>query len=213
VSDGRRRRLARRILAPALLFAVAACASLLGGPAPHLYRVTAVSAFPPDLPHVSAQLLVDVPQAPAGLDARRIALSRSPVSLDYFADSEWTDRIAILIQTALVYSFENSQAITAVGPGSMGLRADFTLQSEVRHFVADYRAAGGTPIVSVAIVVKLVKMPAGEIVADAAFAAQQPAAANDVPYIVTAFDAALGKVLEKIVVWTLTNPALSTRRG
>jgi len=29
-------------------------------------------------------------------------LSRSAVSIDYFADSEWTDRAPLLVQTALV---------------------------------------------------------------------------------------------------------------
>ncbi len=196
-----------------MLLAMAGCTSLLGGgPPPHLYRVTAVHTFPPDLPHVSAQLLVEAPQAPAGLDTRRIALSRSPVSLDYYADSEWTDRLPTLVQTALVESFENSGAIAAVGRDAIGLRSDFTLRSEIRHFEAEYGAQGGAPTISVAIVVKLVRMPAGEIVADAAFTAKEPAATNTIPAVVTALDAALARVLQKIVVWTLTNPALSAVR-
>jgi cholesterol transport system auxiliary component len=199
-----------------MLCMVTGCTSLLGlggGPPPHLYRLTAVDAFPPDLPHVSAQLLVEAPQAPAGLDTRRIALSRSPVSLDYFADSEWTDRLPDLIQTAFVESFENSHAIAALGRDAVGLRADFTLRSEIRHFEAEYGAAGGAPTIAAVIVVELVKMPAGEIVAERTFATKQPAAANTIPAIVTAFDAALGKILQQIVVWTLTNPVLSPARS
>jgi cholesterol transport system auxiliary component len=201
----------RHILAVTMLFAMAGCTSLLGGgPPPNLYRVTSVDAFPPDLPHVSAQLLVEAPQAPAGLDTRRIALSRSPVSLDYYADSEWTDRLPSLVQTALVDSFENSGAIAAVGRDAVGLRADFILRSEIRHFEAEYDAAGGAPTISAVILVKLVRMPAGEIVANAAFTAKEPAAANTIPAVVTAFNAALGQIMKQIVVWTLTNPALST---
>lgn len=196
-----------------MLFGAAGCTSLLdGGPAPHLYRVAAVSAFPPDLPHVSAQLLIEVPQAPAGLDTQRIALARSPLALDYFADSEWTDRLPVLVQTALVDSFENSRAITAVGRDAFELRADFTLRSEIRHFEAEYGAAAGAPTIFAEIVAKLVRMPAGEIVAAAAFAAREPAAANRIPDIVTAFDAALDKLVQQIVVWTLSNPTLSPTR-
>lgn len=205
-------RLSRRALAPALLLAAAGCTRLLSGPAPNLYRVTAAGGFPPDLPHVPGQLLIETPQTAGGLDTRRIALSRSPVSLDYFADSEWTDRVPLLIQGALVDSFENSGAVTVLGGESAGLRADFLLRSELRRFEADYASAAGPPVVHVAIVVRLVRLPEGEIIADALFAARAPARANTIPDIVVAFDAALGQVLKKIVLWTLSNPALSPAR-
>ncbi len=84
------------------------------------------------------QLLIDLPLSPAGLDTARIALTRSAVSIDYFADSEWTDRAPLLVQTALVQSFENSGAITAIDRESVGLRADFILKPEIRHFEAVY---------------------------------------------------------------------------
>ncbi len=212
MSAGRHRRLSRRVLAPVVLLAMTGCTSLLGlggGPPPHLYRLTAVAAFPPDLPHVPMQLLVDVPQAPAGLDTRRIALSRSALSLDYFAGSEWTDVLPDLIRTALVDSFENSHAIIALGRNAIGLRADFALRGEIRHFEAEYGAADGAPTISAVIVGALVRMPAGEIVATRTFAATQSAAANTIPAVVTAFDAALARILQQIVVWTLTNPVLS----
>ena len=216
MNAGRHFHLSRRCLAPVILLALTDCASLLGlggGPPPHLYRLTSVAAFPPDLPHVPAQLLVEALQAPGGLDTRRVALSRSVLSLDYFADSEWVDTLPELIRTTLVDSFENSHAIVALGRDAIGLRADFALRSEIRHFEAEYGAAGGAPRVSAVIVVELVKMPAGEIVAERTFAATEPAAANTIPAVVTAFDAALARILQQIVVWTLTNPALSPARS
>src|SRR5271166_1905069 len=108
-------RTSRRWLSSAIALALTGCASLLGlGPAPHLYRVSPKSTYPANLPHPAGQLLVDVPLAPAGLDTSRIALSRSAVSMDYFADSAWTDRVPLLVQTALLEAFENSKAITAI---------------------------------------------------------------------------------------------------
>ena len=213
MSKDRHAVLSRRILVPAALLAVSGCSSLLGGgPPPHLYRVTAVESFPPNLPHVAAQLLVETPQTTGGLDTQRIALSRSPVTLDYFADSEWTDRAPLLIQAALVDSFENSRAITALGRDSAGLRADFILRSELRRFEADYPSAAEPPVVRVAIGVRLVRVPQGEIVAATLFAARAPAQTNTVPAIVAAFDAALGTVMKEIVLWTLANPVLAPAR-
>jgi cholesterol transport system auxiliary component len=201
-------RLSRRSVGSVALLALAGCSSA----PPHLYRLTPKSTFPANLPHRSVQLLVDVPLAPAGLDGSRIALSRSAVSIDYFADSEWTDRTPLLVQTALLDSFENSKAVEAIDRDSVGLRADLILKSEIRHFEAVYDSPNGPPGVWVAINVRLVKPSERDIVAQASFERRQLASANDVPSIIAAFDEALGGVTKQIVVWAVTNPALSVKR-
>jgi cholesterol transport system auxiliary component len=205
-------RWSRRLFAAAAALSAAGCASLLVSPPRRLYRLTPAASFPPGMPRATAQLLVDAPDAPAGLDTDRIALSRSPLSLDYFADAEWADRAPLLVEAALVSSFEASGAIAAVGRESSGLHADFILQSEIRHFEAEYLSEGGSPAAFIAIGVKLVAMPQRAIVGQAAFEHKTPAAANDVPAVVGAFDQALSAVMRDIVVWTLGNPALSAPR-
>ena len=204
--------LSRRWVPRAFILALAGCSGLLGGGAPaHLYRLTPKSTYPPNLPHPSVQLLVDVPLAPAGLDNSRIALSRSPISIDYFADSEWTDRAPLLVQTAILQSFENSKAITALDRESVGLRADFILRTEIRHFEAVYDSSDAPPEMWVAINVRLVNPSSRDVVAQSSFERRQRASANDIPSIVSAFDEALGGVMKDIVVWTVTNPALSVK--
>jgi cholesterol transport system auxiliary component len=207
-------RRSRRLVPSVFVLVLAGCSGLLGGSAPtHLYRLTPKSTYPPNLPHRSVQLLVDVPLAPAGLDTSRIALSRSPVSIDYFADSEWTDRAPLLVQTAILQSFENSKAITAIDRESVGLRADFILKTEIRHFEAVYDSSSGPPETWVAINARLVDPASRDVVAQSSFERHQRASANDVPSIITAFDEALGGVMKEIVVWTVANPALSIRRS
>jgi cholesterol transport system auxiliary component len=206
-------RLSRRWPGVATALVLAGCASLLGLPAaPHLYRITPKSAFPANLPHLPTQILIDVPIAPAGLDTSRIALSRSAVSIDYFADSEWTERVPLLVQTALLESFENSGAVTAIDRESIGLRADFILKTEIRHFEALYDSSSGPPEVWVEIIARLVDPAGRNILAHASFERRQRATANDIPQIVAAFNEAVGAVMAEIVVWTVRNPALSTRR-
>jgi cholesterol transport system auxiliary component len=206
-------RISRRWLAGAMALLSTGCASLLGlSPSPHLYRVTPKSIYPANLPHLATQILVDVPLAPAGLDSPRIALSRSALSIDYFADSEWTERVPLLIQTALLESFENSGAITAIDRESIGLRADFILKTEIRHFEAFYDSPNAAPEVWVAMIARLVNPTGRNIVAHASFERRERAAANDMGHVVLAFDDALGAVMADIVVWTVRNPALSTQR-
>jgi cholesterol transport system auxiliary component len=206
-------RLSRRWLSSIVALAITGCASLLGlRPAPHLYRVTPKNTYPANLPHPSGQLLVDVPLAPAGLDTGRIALSRSAVSIDYFADSEWIDRAPLMVQTALLDSFENSKAITAIDRESVGLRADLILRTDIRHFEAVYTSRDEAPEVWVAISARLVDPSGRDVVANASFEGRRRAEGNDIPQIVLAFDEALGDVMKDIVVWTVRNPALSAMR-
>jgi cholesterol transport system auxiliary component len=205
--------LSRRFLPGILVLGLAGCSGLFGGGSPtHLYRVTPKSTYPPNLPHPSVQLLIDLPLSPAGLDTVRIALTRSAVSIDYFADAEWTDRVPLLVQTALVQSFENSRTITAIDRESVGLRADFILKPEIRHFEAVYDSANGPPEVWIEINVRLVNPSDREVVAQTSVEQRRPALANDVPSIVMAFDDALGSVMKDIVEWTVTNPALAKKR-
>jgi cholesterol transport system auxiliary component len=206
-------RLSRRWLSSTVALAMTGCASLLGlGPAPNLYRVTPKNSYPANLPHPSGQLLVDVPLAPAGLDTGRIALSRSAVSIDYFADSEWIDRAPLMVQTALLDSFENSKAITAIDRESVGLRADLVLKTDLRHFEALYNSSNGAPEVWVAISARLVDPSGRDVVAHASFERREQAKGNDIAQVVVAFDEALGGVMEDIVLWTVRNPALLAKR-
>jgi cholesterol transport system auxiliary component len=206
-------RFSRRWLWSAVALAATGCSSLLGpGREPHLYRVTPKSTYPPNLPHPSGQLLVDVPLAPAGLDTERIALSRSSVSLDYFADSAWIDRVPMIVQTALLDSFENSKAITAIDRESTGLRADLILKTDIRHFEALYGSTDGPPEVWVAISARLVDPSGRDVVAHASFERRRQAQGTGIPEVVLAFDEALGRVVEDIVLWTVRNPAWSAKR-
>jgi cholesterol transport system auxiliary component len=192
----------------------AGCGGLLSdAPKRQLYRVSPTLAFPASLPHVAAQLLVATPTAPAGLDSRRIALSRSPVALDYFADAEWTDRVPFLVQTVLLDGFKKSAAIPAVGPYGGGLRADFVLETAIGDFSAIYDSPDGPPRIAVRLDATLVKMPERRIIARHSVRREQRASANAVPEIVEAFERALGGAVEDIVNWTVSNPALSAKHG
>ncbi len=206
-------RIARRSLAGVAVLALAGCAKLfVATPPGHLYRLTAERSYPAGLPHRRGVLLVDQPQAPSGIDTARIALSRSPVSLDYYADAEWTDHLPSLLQEAMLASFENSRAITAIDREAMQVRADYILQTEIRHFEADYEAGAAPPQVRVAIVARLVAATQRRIIAQTSFERRQPSAANNVADVVAAFNAAAGALITEIVLWTIDELPLTPAR-
>lgn len=169
---------------------------------PNLYRLTPKSSFGDDLHPVSWQLAVEQPYAAAAIDTARIALMSSPIQVEYYARSNWTDRAPDMVQGLIVESFENSGLIPSVGRQSSGLRSNFVLLPELREFQAEYMT-GPIPVAHVRINVKLIRLPDRVIVANASFASKTEAAADTIYDVVMAFDEALGKVLKELVRWTL----------
>ena len=195
-----------------LVVGLGGCAKMFTEPPRPLYRLTAPVGFPPPARHVAAQLAIATPYAPAAIDTARIAMSRSPTSLDYLADGDWTDRAPRLVQSALIETFENSRAFNAVGSNSLDLRPDFIVEGDLRHFEVVYESQAGAPVAWVQIAVKLVKVPQHTILAETLIGARQPASANTTADIVLAFDGAMAGTAKQIVTWVLANPTLSTPR-
>ena len=196
-------------LVAALLSAVlvAGCAGMIPGRGtpPKLYSLSPKSTFSPDLPTVSWQLVVETPVGAETLNTPRIALSRDPLTLDYYGNVLWSERAPVLVQTLLVESFENTGKIVAVARKATDLRADYVLKTDLREFQAEY-SGDGPPVAHVQINAKLVKMPERTIIA--AFKSERSieAAGTEMIDVVYAFDEALGKVLRSIVEWALRAP-------
>lgn len=201
--QGRRRLLMAAAALPAVALASGCSLPVPGqGPPPELFRLTPKSTFSEDLPTANWQLILEPPVANAGLNTTRIALQRSATKIEYYARSGWADRAPLMVQTLMIESFENSGKIVSVGRESVGLRADLVLKSELREFQAVY-TNGGPPDALVAINAKLVQMPRRTIVASRSFQSRITAKADSLPEIIDAFDEALGKVLRRLVEWTL----------
>lgn len=200
-------RAGRSVLLAAALLLLSSCGSALLPGAhsepPTIYVLTPKSTFPADLPTVDWQLTIFVPTTDAALNTARIAVRRSPISLDYYAHANWVDTTPRMVQSLLVESFENSGRIVGVGRQSVTLRADYSLLTDLREFQAEY-VGDGPPRVRVSLNAKLIRMPQRDIIAHKNFDFVEPAAGADLKSVVGAFDVALGKVLKRIVEWTLT---------
>ena len=180
------------------------------GAPPRIYVLTPKSTFDDDLPTVDWQLLVEPPLAAAGISSSRIALRRSLIELEFFARAAWTDAAPKMIQTLIIESFENSNRIVSVGRQAIGLRADFILKSDLREFQAEYidengqqLPEGAAPNIRARMNVKLVKMPERSIVGSNTVEYFLPAPGPAMVQIIEGFDDALGKILKRIVGWTL----------
>ncbi len=200
----------RLALAIAASLSLGGC-SLLASDPPQLYDLSPKNTFEDGAPSVDWQLVVEEPTTPNAINTDRIAIRPSQLEIQYFPAVKWTDRAPALVQTLLVESFENSGKIVGVGRRSIGLSGDYILTSELREFEAVSSASGGTNVV-VRLVLKLVRQSSGGIIASTTAAATIQAASDSVPDVVTAFDAALGKVLKDSVGWVLRQGAADRKR-
>jgi len=172
-----------------------------------LYTLTPKTSFDKTLPQVGWQLIVELPVAAAGLDTTRIALQHTPYTLEYYARAAWTDNAPAMVQTLIIESFESTGSILAVGREAIGLRPDFILKTDLREFQAlyyDAESTTGAPTILVRMNAKLVQMPERRIVASNTFEQHVPAASDSFKDIIEAFDEALGSVIKRIVISTLS---------
>lgn len=182
------------------------------GDPPRIFTLTPKSTFASDLPSVDWQLLVELPNAPTGINSSRIAVQRTALELDYFARASWTDNMPRMVQVLLIESFENSGRIISVGRQAATLRADYVLKTDIREFQADYAqnalSADGTPTdqpprIQLRMNFKLVQMPDRRIVASKTFEHVMQASGPELIEIIKGFDDALGVILRRVVEWTL----------
>lgn len=201
-----RRREALRLIAGSLAAApIAACGILPEVSKPlDLFTLTPKTTFGEPPPKVNWQLVVERPVAAAGIDSSRIALQKDPYQLQYFARSAWTDNAPSMVQTLLIESFENSGAIVAVGREAIGLKPDYLLKTDLREFQAYYDGENPVPDVWVRIIAKVVKMPERRIIATSVAESRVTAAGSKFTDVVDAFDTALGDVLKRVVIFTLS---------
>lgn len=196
------RAVARRGFLAAAASGLAACSLPGAGDPPRLFTLSPKSTFAPDLPTARWQLAIEAPVAPGGIDTSRIAVQRSPLSLDYFARAQWTDTAPRMVQTLLLETFENTGKLVAVGRESSSLRPDFLLKVDLREFQAEMRGREA-PVAHVRMSVRLVRLPERNVVASFSHDAAEQAAGADIDKVVAAFDEALGAVLKRVAEWTL----------
>lgn len=190
------------------------CGGLFGkAPERQLYRLNpnvALAQTPP--PRVGALLVIATPSAAAGLDTNRIALVRSPVAIDYYADGEWIDRPPFLVKQALIEGFQKSGAFAGVASEGLGLNANYVLNTNIRDFTAVYDMPDAPPLARVRIAAELITMPDRDIAAATSIVREARAGAIDLPSIVQAFDSALGEAVQAVIAWAATNPAVARKR-
>ena len=198
----------RQLLLGGAAVLLSGCA-LLNRPAPPQLYMLRPQMAPAMGATVRWRLTVAAPEAAASLDTERIALTRTPITMDYFANAAWTDRLPLMVQRMLVQAFEGTGRIMSVDRETLGAANDYLLETEIRDFQARYDMPNAAPAIVIGIQVKLLQMPQRDIVSGTYISQEVKAAGNTIDSIVTAFNQATGAAIAQIVGWTLQQPAPS----
>jgi cholesterol transport system auxiliary component len=199
---GSRRELLRAGIGISVAAGLAACRLPGSAPPPREFRLTPKTTFDA-LPKVDWSLVVARPEASPAIDTARIAVVRTGLEIEYYADARWVDRPPALLQPILVQSFRNSGAITVVGDDRATFRPDFLLNTDLETFYA-LQQEGQPPAVRVVIAASVMQLPRRNVVGATEIGRTVEAAGGDLIAITAAFDDALGKVVKRLVEWTLT---------
>jgi cholesterol transport system auxiliary component len=184
------------------LLSLSACVSVLpdAPPASARYQVTDVTIDAAGRAPAAWTLAVEDPEATLAFNTAKIALSREPARIEYYAGGEWIDRAPRLLGTALVRSFENTGAIKGVGSRVTLPLSTFALQTDVRKLTITHQS--GAMTADVAIFARLTNGRSA-VYASKLFMASEPVAADNAGAAATALNAGLEKIQRELVAWTL----------
>jgi len=194
--------LARLLFVCTSMFCLSGCISVLPEsepPAPR-YTIASVDNALSGGQSVDWSLVIADPVSSQLYNTVKIALTRAPNKFEFYAGSEWADRAPVLLQQAIIRSFENTGRILQVGDYTALPVSDYVLNLDIREFHADY--AAGSPMTKVTVFARL-STKKGEIIVGERFSTSYNADQDNLADIMSAFDRSLEQVIADLVRWSL----------
>ena len=191
----------KNLLFLALTLLLQACVSVLPEAAPPSarYEVSDVVDAASERSPVSWTLGVEAPDATLAFNSAKIALSREPARIEYYAGGEWVDRAPRLFSVALIRSFENTGLIRGVGGRTTLPVSTYVLQTDIRNLSIDH---GGGGLMARAAVFARLTNGRSVIHASKLFTAEAPARADNAGAAANALNESLQRIQRDIVDWT-----------
>lgn len=157
-----------------------------------------LSAFPRTsrAPGPGPTLLVSRPEPSAGYGSQRMAYLEQDYRLDYFADHQWVDPPAAMLEPLLVQALAAHPAFGAVSADGGGIRASLRLDTVIEALYQDFRPRPSRG--RVALRVRLVDLGTGRIIDTRLIEDSEPAPSDDAYGGVQAINRALGRLLPEI---------------
>lgn len=198
----------RALIAATLLPFLAACGALSAlNDAAEPLRVFELQP-PEGLPTASGRplardVIVELPTTSGALETDRIMIRPGPLEAQYLPEARWGEVAPIMMQTLMLRTLDRTGAFQFVGRRPLGPSGDYAIVTELMDFQAVLAADGESAEVQVALIARIVREEGVRILATRSFSARQATLSLSDDDIVTAFDAAAGRVMAEFSTWTL----------
>lgn len=171
---------------------------IFAGPPPETFNLAAPAAISQRGASSSAQLLIPLPSAIGTLNTAGIVVMQGP-RLAYYPDSQWPDKLPVVVQARVMEAFEKSGRVRAVGRPGEGLSIDYALLIDIRAF--EFEADSFEAEVEMAV--RVMDDRTGSILGTRTFAARVPVVADSSDGVVSSLSAAFDQVVIEMVDWSL----------
>lgn len=191
----------RSVLRAASVTAMAALLAgceVFAGPPPETFNLAAPAVVSQTGASTSAQLLIPLPSAIGTLNTAGIVVMQGQ-RYAYYPDSQWPDKLPVVVQARVMEAFEKSGRVRAVGRPGEGLSIDYALLIDIRAF--EFEA--DTYEAEVEMAVRVMDDRTGAILGTRTFTARVPVGADSPDGVVASLGAAFDQVVIELVDWSL----------
>ena len=161
-------------------------------------------AMPTAARQSTIELVIEEPTASGALAVERIMIQPAPLQAQYLSGVRWADTAPVMLQTLLLRSVTETNALGSVGRRPVGTISDFAVLSELTDFQAEANDSGAGAEVVVRVSFRIVRERDARVIATRTIEHREFSADTEVGTIVTAFDRATSRLIADAAVWILS---------
>lgn len=166
--------------------------SKLPSPTRYVIAPPAPAAAPVPSAAAEADIAIGRPDVAPGLDTEQIAVLRGH-ELDYYRGALWSGSVTETVQAYMVATFGDQKRFHSVAAEQARIAGHYVVDFEVRDFQAEYGTAGA-PTVRVTLIARVIRIRDRKLIDTIAATATQPATANRMNAVASAFESAMQRI-------------------
>ena len=145
-------------------------------------------------------LIINQPKATAGFDTRRMMYTRAPHKLEYFAQNEWIDTPAHMLQALLVETIANTRSFKAVLSKQDRVKSELRLDCEIVKLIQSFTVKPSQ--VQFILRATVIDNVTNKVIAYREFDERENAISDDPNGGATAANRAVNAALEKLALFS-----------
>ncbi|WP_424970752.1 ABC-type transport auxiliary lipoprotein family protein [Dinoroseobacter sp. S76] len=150
------------------------------------------------------ELVIEEPTTSGALQTDRIMIRPDPLQAQYLPGIRWSETTPVMLQTLMLRSLEQTQALRYVGRTPLGIGGDVALLTELVDFQAEVAPDGETGAVELRLISRVVRERDVRILGTRSFSTRALLPSLDEPAIIAGFDQAATQLLAEHAAWVLS---------